>query len=39
VPFVGKKVSFIVAFSGSADLTTFHDDKNDGGTIDFSAPD
>jgi hypothetical protein len=39
VPFVGKKVSFIVAFSGSADLTTFHDDNHDGSTIDLSAPD
>jgi hypothetical protein len=38
VPFVGKKVSVIAAFSGSTDLTTFHDDNHDGGTIDLSAP-
>ncbi len=28
---VGKKIDFIAAFSGSADLTTFHDDNRDGG--------
>jgi hypothetical protein len=38
VPFFEKKVSVIAAFSGSADLTTFHDDNHDGGTIDLSAP-
>jgi hypothetical protein len=39
VPFDGKKLSFIVAYSGSADLTTFHDDNHDGGVIDLSSDD
>jgi hypothetical protein len=39
VPMVGKKVSFIVAFSGSDDLKTFHDDNHDGGIMDLSADD
>lgn len=33
VPYDGKTVSFIVAFSGAADLSTFHEDNHDGGTI------
>ena len=29
------KVGFIVAFSGSADLTTYHEDNHDGGFMEF----
>jgi len=36
LPVVDRKVSFIVAYSGAADLTTYHDDNHDGGTIDLS---
>jgi hypothetical protein len=39
VPLDGKKVDFIVAFSGSADLTTFHEDNHDGGFMDLSSDD
>jgi hypothetical protein len=37
LPIVGKSINFIVAFSGSADLTTYHEDNHDGGTIDLST--
>jgi hypothetical protein len=37
LPVVGKSISFIVAFSGSSDLTTYHEDNHDGGVIDLSA--
>jgi hypothetical protein len=36
LPFTGKKADFIVAFSGEADLTTFHEDNLDGGS--FTLP-
>jgi len=39
VPLDGKKVDFIVAYSGSADLTTFHEDNHDGGFMDLSSDD
>jgi hypothetical protein len=32
-----KKMGFIVAFSGSADLTTYHDDNHDGGFMELPA--
>jgi len=38
LPIVGKTINFVVAFSGSADLTTYHDDNREGGVIDLSAP-
>ena len=36
VPRDGKKVDFIVAYAGSKDLTTFHDDNHDGGEMDLT---
>ncbi len=36
LPVVGGKLDFIVAYAGAADLTTYHDDNHDGGTIDLS---
>jgi hypothetical protein len=36
LPRSGSRVPFIVAFAGSADLTTFHEDNHDGGMIDLS---
>jgi hypothetical protein len=39
VPRDGMKVDFIVAYSGSADLTTFHEDNHDGGVMDLSSDD
>jgi hypothetical protein len=37
VPSADGKVTFIVAFSGAADLGTYHEDTRDGGTIDMAA--
>jgi hypothetical protein len=37
LPVVGTTLSFIVAFSESADLTTYHEDNHEGGTIDLSG--
>jgi hypothetical protein len=37
VPAADGKVTFIVAFSGAADLSTYHEDTRDGGTIDMSG--
>jgi len=39
VPLDGNRVDFIVAYSGSADLTTFHEDNHDGGVMDLSSED
>lgn len=36
VPAEGKNVSFIVAYAGSRDLATFHEDNHDGGVMDLS---
>jgi hypothetical protein len=38
VPLTGTTVPFIVAFSGAANLTTYHEDTRDGGTMDMTAP-
>jgi hypothetical protein len=38
VPVDGGKLDIIVAFSGSADLTTYHEDNHDGAIIDLSSP-
>ena len=38
VPLAGTSVTFIVAFSGAADLGTYHEDTRDGGTMDKTAP-
>ena len=38
MPKAARKIGFIVAFSSSADLTTYHDDNHDGGFMDLSAP-
>jgi hypothetical protein len=38
VPGDGRKTGVIAAYSGSADLVTYHDDAHDGGYIDLSAP-
>ena len=37
VPLAGTSVTFIVAFSGSADLATYHEDTRDGGTMEMTA--
>jgi hypothetical protein len=33
LPFQGNTTPFIVAYADSADLTTFHDDNHDSGTL------
>jgi DOMON domain len=38
VPLTGTTVPFIVAFSGSPDLSTYHEDTRDGGTMEKTAP-
>jgi hypothetical protein len=38
VPVVDGKVSFITAFSGSVDLTTYHEDNRDSGFFDLARP-
>jgi hypothetical protein len=38
VPFADGKVSFITAFSGSADLGTYHEDNRDSGFLDLTRP-
>jgi hypothetical protein len=38
VPVVNGRVSFITAFSGSADLTTYHEDNRDSGFLDLTRP-
>jgi len=37
LPSAARKIGFIVAFSGSADLTTYHEDNHDGGFLELPA--
>jgi len=37
VPIDGRKIGIIVAYSGAADVTTFHDDNHDGAFIEVPA--
>lgn len=38
LPVADSKLDFVVAFSGSQDLTTYHEDNREGGSIDLSSP-
>jgi hypothetical protein len=38
VPITGGKLGIIAAFSGSADLVTYHEDNHDGAYIDIAPP-
>ncbi|MGA2477207.1 MAG: DOMON domain-containing protein [Spirochaetia bacterium] len=38
LPLPAGKINFITAFSGSADLSTYHEDNRDSGSLDLTRP-